>query len=229
MDIPVSALIHLLHRCAFGTLATNARQPAVGYPYPTVLPYVPDARHRPVILVSQLAEHTRNLVADPRAGFVVFDAQDGDVLSGERLTLTGKFVAVDGGATQEAVAARTALAQRYLRYHPGAARFMALGDFAFYTLVPERLRYIGGFGAMGWLEANTLDAFPAIDESSEQSIFAAFTSNQSLPPHVELLGVDRYGIDWARNGVRGRVAFPEPIEDAAILRSAVIESIATMR
>jgi putative heme iron utilization protein len=228
VDIPVSAPIHLLHRCAFGTLATHARQPAAGYPYPTVLPYALDARHRPVILVSRLAEHTRNLMADPRAGFIVFDAPDGDVLSGERLTLTGKFVAVDGDATPEAVAARSALAQRYLRYHPGAARYMALGDFAFYTLVPERLRYIGGFGAMGWLEANTLDAFPAIDESSEQSILAEFTANQSLPHHVELLGVDRYGIDWVRNGVRGRVAFHEPIADAAILRSAVIESIATM-
>ena len=75
MNIDPALALHLLHRCALGTLATHARDPQ-GFPYPTVVPFAPDASHRPVILVSGLAEHTRNLAADPRAGFLVVDALD---------------------------------------------------------------------------------------------------------------------------------------------------------
>ncbi|MEK6395595.1 MAG: pyridoxamine 5'-phosphate oxidase family protein, partial [Burkholderia gladioli] len=72
MHIPAELPIHLLHRRQVATLATHAREPA-GFPYPSAVPYATDARHRPVILVSALAEHTRNLDADPRAGFLVAD------------------------------------------------------------------------------------------------------------------------------------------------------------
>lgn len=72
MHIPDELPIHLLHRRQVATLATHAREPA-GFPYPTVVPYATDACHRPVILVSALAEHTRNLDVDPRAGFLVAD------------------------------------------------------------------------------------------------------------------------------------------------------------
>lgn len=90
MNIDPVLPLHLLHRCALATLATHTREPQ-GFPYPTVVPFAPDARHRPVILVSHLAEHTRNLDTDPRAGFLVVDAPDGDVLSAERATLLGRF------------------------------------------------------------------------------------------------------------------------------------------
>jgi hypothetical protein len=121
----------LLHTAAVGTLATHARQPE-GFPYPSMLPFAPDPQHHPTILVSRLAEHTHNLHADPRAGFLVVDAPDGDVLSGQRVTLLGAFEPVD--PTPEVV-------RRYLRYHPDAERYLVLGDFTFWTMRLERLRY----------------------------------------------------------------------------------------
>ena len=92
MNIPSQTPLHLLHRSAVGTLATHLREPE-GFPYPTMLPFALDARHRPVILVSRLAEHTRNLQTDSRAGFLVVHEPGENVLASERVTLIGNFTA----------------------------------------------------------------------------------------------------------------------------------------
>src|SRR5690242_32300 len=82
MHIPSQAPLHLLHRVSEGTLATHSREPR-GFPYPTALPFALTARHMPMLLISHLAEHTRNLHADARAGFLVSHATEGGVLEGQ--------------------------------------------------------------------------------------------------------------------------------------------------
>ncbi len=143
MLIAPERALHLLHQSAYCALATHAREPA-GYPYPTVLPFACDTAHVPLILASALSEHARNLQADSRAGLVVFAGPDEDVLSGARLTLVGEFLPCQPDARTLA---------RYLRYQPEAQRYLDLGDFAFYRLKLERMRYIGGFATMGWITA----------------------------------------------------------------------------
>ncbi|WP_233846269.1 HugZ family pyridoxamine 5'-phosphate oxidase [Paraburkholderia sp. HD33-4] len=211
MNIPAHAPLHLLHTAAVGTLATHARQPE-GFPYPSVLPFAPDARHRPTILVSRLAEHTHNLHADPRAGFLAVDAPDGDVLGGQRVTLLGRFEPVDPSPE---------LVRRYLRYHPDAERYLVLGDFTFWIMELERLRYIGGFGAMGWLDGAELDPLPPLAASEEDALIAEFGQRLIGAGEVILLGVDRYGADLKRNGARHRFAFDNGRSDTGSLRAAL--------
>jgi heme iron utilization protein len=210
LKIPAHAPLDLLHRVAIGTLATHSRQPQ-GFPYPTVLPFAPDARHRPTILVSRLAEHTRNLEGDARAGFLVADAPDGDVLDAQRATLLGTFEPID---------APPLLVRRYLRYQPDAERYLALGDFAFWTLSIERLRYIGGFGMMGWLDGSELDPLDPLAFDEEAALLERFDAHPRRTSEVELLGVDRYGADFRIGGARTRHAFESPAADAATLDAA---------
>lgn len=211
MNIPAHAPLHLLHTAATGTLATHARQPE-GFPYPTVLPFAPDPQHRPVILVSRLAEHTHNLHADPRAGFLAVDAPGGDVLSGQRVTLLGRFEPVD--STPEVV-------QRYLRYHPDAERYLVLGDFTFWVMRLERLRYIGGFGAMGWLGGSELDPLPPLSGDEENALISVFAGHSASAGGFELLGVDRYGADLKKNGARERFVFDDAKLDTESLHAAL--------
>lgn len=211
MNIPAHAPLHLLHQVAAGTLATHSRQPE-GYPYPSILPFAPDARHRPTILVSRLAEHTRNLLADPHAGFLVAHAPDGDVLNGQRVTLLGQFEAVD--PTPDVV-------RRYLRYHPDAERYLALGDFSFWVMNLERLRYIGGFGAMGWLDGNELDPLAPLGFEEEGAVLAWFEQYAQRPAHLDLLGVDRYGADLKIAESRMRFEFKAVANDDASLHAAL--------
>lgn len=217
MKIPAYAPLHLLHQVQAGTLATHAREPQ-GFPYPTIVPFAPDASHRPVILVSRLAEHTRNLQADPRAGFLVAHAPDGDVLNGARETLLGRFAPVE--AEHEADVAR-----RYLRYHPDAERYLALGDFAFWVLHVERLRYIGGFGAMGWLDGADLDALDPLPASDETALIAFFESHPARRPGLEIVGVDRYGADLNVDGTRTRFVFDAPQPDLPSLYAALADCV----
>ncbi|KWO52579.1 HugZ family protein [Burkholderia territorii] len=214
MNIDPVLAVHLLHRCALGTLATHARDPQ-GFPYPTVVPFAPDANHRPVILVSGLAEHTRNLVADPRAGFLVVDAPDGDVLNAERATLLGRFVPLGDDPH---------VAARYTRYEPDAARYLALGDFTFWALDIERLRYIGGFGRMGWVDGTGLDALAPLSFDDERALWNAYDSSDARRDGLELLGVDRHGVDWRCDGRRVRTPFEPMPADAGALRERLMAS-----
>jgi heme iron utilization protein len=213
LNIPAHAPLHLLHQAAIGTLATHARQPQ-GYPYPTVLPFAPDARHRPTILISRLAEHTRNLHTDPRAGFLIVHAPDGDVLNGQRITLVGAF---------EQVEPERPVIQRYLRYHPDAERYLVLGDFSFWVMSIERMRYIGGFGAMGWLMANELDPLEPVGFDEENALIEFFERHPRRPANVRLLGADRYGADLDIAGARYRSIFETPAPDAESLRAALAD------
>ncbi|MEX3930345.1 HugZ family protein [Paraburkholderia phymatum] len=218
MNIPAHAPLHLLHRASIGTLATHARQPQ-GFPYPTVLPFAPDACHRPTILVSRLAEHTRNLHSDPRAGFLIVHAPDGDVLNGQRITLIGTF---------EHVEPSPPVIHRYLRYHPDAGRYLVLGDFSFWVMSVERMRYIGGFGAMGWLTADELDPLGPVSFDEEERLVEFFERHPRRPPHVRLEGVDRYGVDLELTGARSRVPFETPAPDENTLRASLEDCIEQM-
>jgi heme iron utilization protein len=216
LNIPAHAPLHLLHQAAIGTLATHARQPQ-GFPYPTVLPFAPDSHHRPTILVSRLAEHTRNLHSDPRAGFLIVHAPDGDVLNGQRITLVGTF---------EHVEPTPPVTQRYLRYHPDAERYLVLGDFSFWVMSVERMRYIGGFGAMGWLTQEELDPVDPVSFDEENALIEFFERHPRRPAQVQLMGIDRYGADLSISGVRSRVMFDTPAPDADCLHAALEDCIA---
>lgn len=196
MHILTDVLVSLLHDESFGTLATHSVQ-MPGYPFATVLPFVPDARHRPVFLMSRLAEHTKNLLADGRASLLVFKPEHGDVQTGSRLTLVGEVAHFDPP---------DALIARYLRYQPEAGRYLALGDFGFFRLEPLKLRMIAGFGRMGWMDGPVLTEAEPLAEADEAHFLSAAAG--ALPVGIRLLGIDRYGLDLEREGRRERVPFP---------------------
>ncbi len=217
MNIPSHAPLHLLHQAPNGTLATHSREPH-GYPYPTALPFAPTPGHVPMVLISHLAEHTRNLQSDARAGFLIAHSSSNAVLEGQRLTMLGSF----SPAPADSV---TRLSQRYLRYHPDAARYLELGDFTFWVMSIERMRYIGGFGAIGWLDGSVLDELEPLSEQSESELLALFSDSSERPQELELLGVDKYGCDLRSSGVRNRFTFDKPKETQAELNAALIDCI----
>ena len=206
--IPALQLMHAQHHA---TLASHSSQLA-GYPYATVLPYVLDEQHRPLLLISALAEHTRNLLADGRCSLAVLQKGAEDVQAEARLTLL---------ADAQRIEADDLLRQRFLRYQPQAEDLLQL-DFMFFRLQPQRLRYIGGVGRMGWLEAAELS--PAVLSLSHEAVLL---QQARVPDGITLLGVDAYGLDYRRQPGAGheRYHWPEAISQpdalAAALQSAL--------
>jgi putative heme iron utilization protein len=129
-----------------GALSTLAVAPA-GTPFGSVVTYGLDAAGRPCFFVSTMAEHTRNLDADPRASLlVVEDTPAGaDPLASGRVTLLGTAAEVTD--PDERSAARAG----YLEANP-AAFYVDYGDFRCLRLEVTDLRYVGGFGRMSWVD-----------------------------------------------------------------------------
>lgn len=206
MKLPLEPVLHLLHAAPHATLATHSAQ-LPGYPYATTVPNVLDQHHRPLLLVSALAEHTKNLLADPRVSLALVDAEAGEVQAAARLSLTGDA---------EAFTPDAHLLARYLRFQPDAEQYLQL-DFIFFRIVPKRIRYIAGVGRMGWIEAPAWGELKPLDPRAEIDWLARAADD--LPAGIELLGIDRYGVDYRRDTRRQRLDFaaaPQSDADLAL-------------
>lgn len=199
MHIPSADLIHLLHETSQAILSTHSLQ-MPGFPFGTAVPLIVDETCRPILLISALAEHTKNLLADPRASLTIVESGKDNVQEARRATLLGHFHAFQPA---------TDLVSRYLRYQPDAEQYLRL-DFSFYRLEIERIRYIGGIGKMGWLETSALDASPFLKLEEEMQLLSAFESR--LPQRFRILGIDRDGIDYLAGGARQRLRFEHPMQ-----------------
>jgi len=215
---------HFLRARHAGMLATlSTRLP--GYPFGSIVPFALDSRARPVVLISALAEHTRNLSADPRVSLVVHDYEE-DVQAGPRLTLIG-----DAAPVPESDTGR----DRYLRRFPDASRLLELGDFTFRVILPRELLFVQGFGRIDWVGA---DAFaPPTDTvgAAEADILAHMNAEHGDTLHLycgalagvsaesaSAVGVDCDGIDVRADGRLLRFAFDVPALDAVAVRARLI-------
>jgi hypothetical protein len=136
----------LLHLSDVATLSTISRKQP-GFPFGSLMPYALDAAGRPLFLISNMAMHTQNLKADPRASlFVTQTAADGDVLGAARVTLVGNIGQISEDEKAEA-------RQLYLKAHPNSQYWVDFTDFGFFRLEPVDVYYVGGSGVMGWVNA----------------------------------------------------------------------------
>ena len=134
----------VLEREGAGVLATISERHA-GAPFASLASYALGADGAPVFLFSALAQHTRNLDADPRATLYVEDRapRDDDPQQRPRLAIVGRAVRAPAASV---AAARDA----YLARHPQAEPLLAL-DFALFRLEPEEIHWVGGFASATWL------------------------------------------------------------------------------
>jgi putative heme iron utilization protein len=130
-----------------GALCTIGLNPA-GTPFGSVVTYGLDPAGQPCFFVSTMAEHTRNLLADPRASLLVVEETPAgaDPLASGRVTLLGSVAEVTDPAE------RAASRDGYLRANP-AAFYVDYGDFLCMRLGVTDIRYVGGFGRMSWVDA----------------------------------------------------------------------------
>ena len=207
-----------------GVLSTLSRR-YPGYPFGSLAPFVLDAAACPVILISRLAEHTRNIEADPRVSLLAQDGGD-DVLAGARLTLLGE--------AKRAAEDLDLLRARYLSYFPDAGRLLALGDFAFYRIEPRQLRYIAGFGDIQWVSAGAYCPPPNRLAAEESGILEHMNNDHArdlrdccLHFHgrtvreVRMAGIDCDGFDVRADDTWIRFDFERPVTDAAGARDAL--------
>lgn len=207
-----------------GVLSTLSKR-LDGFPFGSVAPFVLDHAGCPVILISTLAEHTKNLDADPRCSLIV-QPYSPDMQVVGRATIIGRAARL---------ADKDVLGPRYLRYHPQAEAYFAMHDFSFYRIEPVRVRWIGGFGKIHWVEAADylLEETPlAVQEADILAHMNAEHGHNLMDycRHVhgvetssaEMIGIDPDGFD-VRTKDRGlRFDFPSRVSDAQQARAALV-------
>src|SRR5216683_6926936 len=142
-----AAARRLMRSRGHAALATSL----AGHPYVSLVASACEADARPLLLLSDLAQHTRNLVADPRVSLLFEDTGNHpDPLAGPRLTLLGRAERVEDPRSASRFAAR----------HPASAAYAGFADFHLYRVALERGHLVAGFGRIHWIEAPEL-RFPA--------------------------------------------------------------------
>jgi putative heme iron utilization protein len=220
---------------AQANVATLATLSDDGGPWASLVSYAALDDGSPVLFVSTLAEHGRNLDRDPRASLVVAETATGsDPLAHGRVTLSGRVTRPTGD--QEPIA-RAA----YLASVPTASFYQGFGDFSLYVLQVERVRWVGGYGRMDSADADAYtnaeadpvgDARGAITHLNDDHADALLLMAQALGGYPDATAArctaaDRYGLDLSIETPRGsapaRVGFAEPVTDKAGLRGATVE------
>ncbi|UTH73087.1 HugZ family protein [Chromobacterium sp. IIBBL 290-4] len=201
--------IRLLHQCRHATLATQSQQ-YPGYPYASAIQYICDERQRPIFVASALAEHSKNLQADPHISLSFLAPGDEAAQSAERMTILGEVERFDASAS---------LRERLLRYIPEAEEWLAL-DFMFFRLQPKRLRLIAGLGKMGWIDEGAWMELPALALDRESALLEE--AQPALPASIRLLGCDYFGADLLDKGHYRRADWEEAASDHAQIRECLL-------
>lgn len=221
--------------------ATLASLTAAGDPWASFITYGL-LGGAPVLCVSHLAEHGRNLAADPRASLsIVALTTEVDPLASSRITLAG---AVETPIGDELAAARDA----HVAAVPAAKYYIEYSDFALWVLRVARVRWVGGYGRMDSASAAeyaTAEADPirphaagAIEHLNADHAVALTEMAQALGGYPDATsaictGVDRYGLDLKVDTPRGaaytRVGFGGRLDSVDELRMATVDLVARAR
>lgn len=197
-----------------------------GYPFGSIAPFVLDHDGNPLILISTIAEHTKNIQADARVSLIAFDPATADMQAGARLTVIGKAIQTDKDERLRA---------RYLRYFPQAEGYFGMHDFLFHRIEMEQARFIGGFGKIHWIAGDELRAPPHRLATEEAAILDHMNADhaenlRAYCRHVHgveaaqaaMIGIDTAGFDVRADGKLLRFAFDTPVTDAQEARQALV-------
>ncbi|MBR0739867.1 pyridoxamine 5'-phosphate oxidase family protein [Bradyrhizobium liaoningense] len=218
----------LLRRSRQGALATLMA--GSGDPYCSLVNLASHPDGSPILLISRLAVHTRNILADSRVSLMLDERAAGDPLEGARIMLSGR--------AEQADADKDLLRRRYLNAHPSAEGFVSFKDFAFYRIRPTGTHLVAGFGRIVDLKPEQFltDLAGAEDLlAAEEGAVAHMNADHRDAMNLyatQLLGAaagdwrctgcDPEGLDMQLDQSALRLDFPERVTDGTSLRKMLV-------
>ena len=208
-----------------GVLSTHSTD-LPGYPFGSIVPYMLDYQGEPTILISDIAQHTRNIKHNNKVSLTVFDLSAIDPQASSRLTWIGDAEPVKASDIETR--------QRYLRYFPLAESYFETHDFSLYSIRLRRARFIGGFGQIYWVEPGAMLVKNPFRETEVSILKHMNQDHQPALLHyckalagtvaeaVTMIGLDEEGFDLLADQRKLRVNFDSPINTVAEVRAMLI-------
>ena len=220
----------LLYEQDYGILSTISTEIEVkNYPFGSVTPYCIDNSGQVIILVSNIAEHTKNMKANSRVSLTILEkiTGNGNVQAQGRLTYVGTAEPISESEYSK-------ISQKYLRYFPEAAHYFETHPFTFYRISLVKARFIGGFGKIFWLYPEQLCKANPFSNETEIFILEHMNADHtgaikhyfklykdiilSSTEQPALVGVDMEGFDVLMNRHKHRFYFPESVTSSGQAR-----------
>jgi hypothetical protein len=226
----------LLRRSRQGAVATL--MPGSGDPYCSLVNVASNWNGSPILLISRLALHTKNILGDPRVSLMLDERAEGDPLEGARIMLAGR--AEEAGGADEPI-----LRRRYLNAHPAAEAFVNFKDFSFFKIRPAGAHLVAGFGRIVDLtpeqfltDISDADALLEAEQGAIEHMNADHQDAMNLYA-TKLLGAevadwrctgcDPDGIDMQAGAKTLRLDFPERVTNGTALRKMLVRLAAEAR
>lgn len=223
------------------TLSTLSKKHP-GFPFGSVMPYGLTEGGEPLFLISSMAMHTHNLLGDPRATLLITQATNSaSPLGAGRVSLMGEVTVLES----EVEVARAG--ERYIERNPEAKYWMHFGDFKYFQMRIIDVYFIGGFGVMGWIPADTFrDAAPdplaahaegilqhMNDDHEESMILLAKRYHELEATAASMTSIDRLGFHLRLNTAEGakgiRIAYPQAITSHEQVRQTLVDMVKQAR
>lgn len=212
-----------------------------GWPFGSVVPYAVLPSGDPVVFLSDIAEHTKNLEKDPRAALFLADPD-----ARER-PQTGARMSMQVRARRPAGAEEQAAEEAYFARFPASAAMRGTHGFLVWVLEVDRIRWIAGFGSMGWIArgewtggADPLAAHAAgiVEHMNRDHADAVVDLVAHLAgvkaKTARVVGMDRGGFDVEATDAAGaahavRLPFDAPVASPNDVRKVVMAMVASAR
>ena len=226
----------LLRRSRQGALATLMTESHD--PYCSLVHIASHFDASPILLISRLALHTRNILADNRVSLMLDERTAGDPLEGARIMLAGRAEEAAGDQAE-------ILRRRYLNAHPSAEVFVDFKDFSFFRIVPAGAHLVAGFGRIIDLKpAQFLTDIGDVEGLLEAEHGAVEHMNEDHREAMNLYatrllgadsadwvctGCDPDGIDMQAGDITLRLDFPERVTSGTALRKMLVRLVGEAR
>ncbi|HZP69793.1 MAG TPA: DUF2470 domain-containing protein [Pseudolabrys sp.] len=215
----------LLREARSGALATL--MPGSGDPYCSLVNVATTAAGLPLLLLSRLALHTRNILADARVSLMLDERKEGDPLEGARVMIMGRCVEESDRAASDS----------YLRRHPDAGAYARFADFSFYRIEIARAHLVAGFGRIVDLNAQDIltdvsDAKALVD--AEADAIAHMNADHADACRLyatkllgaadgawRCVGIDPEGLELQDGRIALRLVFPRRVTAPGPLRATL--------
>ncbi|MET4802255.1 DUF2470 domain-containing protein [Bradyrhizobium sp. LB11.1] len=226
--VPQKLAKSLLRRSRQGALATL--MPGSGDPYCSLVNLASHPDGSPILLISRLAVHTNNVLADSRVSLMLDERAAGDPLEGARIMLSGR--------AEQAEDERDLLQRRYLNAHPSAETFVSFKDFSFYRIRPTGTHLVAGFGRIVDLKPEQFltdlagaEDLLAAEEGAVEHMNADHRHAMGLyatrllgatAGNWRCTGCDPEGLDMQDGQTALRLDFPERVTNGSALRKMLV-------
>ncbi len=231
----------LLSLASTATLSSQSRRHP-GFPFGSLMPYALDPEGRLLFLISNMAMHTQNLRADPRASLFVSQAASvgEDTLGAARVTVVGEAHPVPVSEIAD-------VREPYLVRHENSRYWVDFADFHFFRLEPVDIYYVGGFGTMGWVEREHYTAASAdplapaaagilghMNADHRDAMLRIAQQQRGLEAsEATMTGIDRLGFTLrlkTADGMKGtRINFPREVRTPEQTRAALVAMVGEAR